>query len=89
MGPGNRWYKYPLTSTIVSSELVSQYFPCLQTLKMLFIKHFFTFIFAFLVFGSTGMALTMEEIVEGKVYMGHQDGLTPLVPMVHVLLFIL
>jgi hypothetical protein len=57
---------------------------------MLFIKHFFTFIFAFLVFGS--MALPIEEVFPGKVYIGNRDWLNPTLhvsELVHVLSVIL
>jgi hypothetical protein len=54
---------------------------------MQFIKHFFAFISAFLAGGS--MALTLQEINVGKVYMVPQGHLNPVISMVHVLLVIL
>jgi hypothetical protein len=48
------------------------------------------FIFAFLVFGS--MALPIEEVLPGKVYLGHREPVDPpllLSELVHVLSVIL
>jgi hypothetical protein len=56
---------------------------------MLFIKHFFAFIFAFLVFGS--MALPSDKVFTGRFYEGHQENLNPPLEedMVHALSVIL
>jgi hypothetical protein len=51
---------------------------------MLFITHFSTFIFASLVFGSMA-----QDIVPGKVYLGLQTAIRPIVELVHILSVIL
>jgi hypothetical protein len=56
--------------------------------KMLFIEHFFTIIFAFLVFGS--MALAVDQVVLGTFYTkGPQTNIHPPVHLVHALSVIL
>jgi hypothetical protein len=82
----------------VLSELVSQHIPALQSLKMLFIRHFSTFIFAS-VFGSMTLAMFQAEdhdqarkpgrIEVGKIYEGCQSETLPKVSVVHVFSVIL